>query len=152
MVYASTIHAVAGNREQEYLEGWKRDRAQMQNMRRQAQEAITSGSVRARQDVIEQVLPVADNFRATIMHVPEGIEQDAWVQGVIHVARQFDQILESLGVSIINPAGAAFNPHEHEAVEQVEGSEESGQVVAVLQVGYKVGDAVLRPARVKVQA
>lgn len=151
MTYASQLHSIADSNVQEYLEGWKRSRAEVANLRERMGQEIDQGKKRAQRDIAEELLAVADNFKALAVHVPGEVEGNAWAQGVLHVARQFEQTLANFGVTSIDPVGQEFDPNLHEAVEQVETPEHaSNTVVEVLQQGYVMGDVVLRPAKVKV--
>lgn len=149
MKHASHIHSGKAGKEQEYLEGWQRARAELDNFRKQMRLEVAAQAQRASQANIPKVLALADNFQAIMSHVPPELAGNAWVQGVLHVARQCDQLLAELGVEVFGAVGEQFDPRRHEAVEQIAGEGES-KVVAVLQRGYKTGDLVLRPAKVKV--
>ena len=82
----------------------------------------------------------------------EGKTLETLVQGVRMIQGRFFQELSNLGVEPLPAMGAAFNPEEHEAVRMIEVDDEAqdGLVVEELACGYKLGDAVLRPARVSV--
>src|SRR3990167_9133890 len=138
------------SKEQEYLEGWKRARADLENTKKRMAESHVQQRVAITRDIVESLLSLADNFRSLVEHAPK--EQDAWAQGVVHVARQFDQTLEGFGVTMIGDTEGIFDPVIHEAVEEVESKENPGTVVALVQVGYKIGDTVIRPAKLKVTA
>ncbi|MGH9857090.1 MAG: nucleotide exchange factor GrpE [Acidobacteriota bacterium] len=151
MIHATALHSAPLGREQEYLAGWQRDRAALHNMRKTEEARYAEARVHAHSQAIEPFLAIADNFRSLVVHAPEGKEEDAWVQGVLHISRQVDGVLESLGVQLINPRGQTFDPGEHEAIEQIEADEfTSGTVTDVLQVGYKMKNKVMRPAKVRV--
>lgn len=152
MIYAARAHGARASREQEYLEGWQRARAELHNWRRRRQAQQGAELARARQEAIVPLLQLADNFQALLQHVPAELVDHAWVDGVSHVARQMEQLLREFGVEIINGAPVPFNPAWHEAVASVPGGKGavSGQVVEVVQPGYKMGEWILRPAKVKV--
>ncbi|MEX0650239.1 MAG: nucleotide exchange factor GrpE [Candidatus Andersenbacteria bacterium] len=153
MTHSSQLHGLSSPSAQEYLEGWKRARAQLSNLRQRMDSELLNSKERVKRNVVEELLSVADNFRSLAAHVPPQQEQDPWTQGVLHISRQFEQALGDLGVKIINPAGQAFDPAVHEAVEKTdEHAQESGTIVEVLQPGYALGDTVMRPAKVKVAA
>lgn len=147
--HASHFHRVGETKEQEYLEGWRRARAELDNFRRRVKEEKVGQQQMALQALIVELLPLADNLRAMAAHVPVELVAHPWVEGVLHVERQFSRLLTQLGVEILGVAGEKFNPAWHEAVEKMGGGEEV-RVVAVLQPGYKMGEKVLRPAKVKV--
>lgn len=136
------------SREQEYLEGWKRARADLENVQKRMADTRIKEQEAIRRSVVEELLALSDNFKSLLEHAPDS--KDPWVAGVLHVARQFDQTLADFGAESIDQAGGMFDPAIHEAVEEVEGEGESGTVTQVVQVGYKIGSTVIRPAKVKI--
>lgn len=150
MTHATLLHTAASSREAEYLSGWKRARAELANVRSRLDGERQKQRQSITRDVLESFLELADNFQALIDHTPEDLEEHAWTQGVHHVSRQFSATLASHGINPINPQGQPFDPHTHEAIEQVEGDGQTDQVVEVVQVGYRLGEQLLRPAKVKV--
>ncbi len=97
--------------------------------------------------VIKELLPVLDNFDRALQN---GDESDAWREGIKLVYRQFVSVLEKSGLTEIEAAGR-FDPDFHEAVlrGEQEGKEE-GDILEVLQKGYKVKDRIIRHSMVKV--
>lgn len=150
-IHASASHSLPRKREEEYLAGWKRARAELLNFRKQQGQETQAARARLTQDVLESFIDVAENMRALIAHQPPEVAGSPWAQGVVHVARQFDQVLQSYGIKILDEASGPFDPKLHEAVgeEAAEGIE-SGHVAAIVQPGYALGERVLRPAKVKV--
>lgn len=152
MIYSSQIHSINSSKEQEYLAGWQRARAEFENLSKRWQnERITQHS-QIKREIVESLIALADNFLSLAKHTPEELSGDSWAQGVGHVARQFEQLLASHGVELINPAGDDFDPKLHEAVEQSELAGPAGVITEVVQPGYKIDDLVIRPAKVKVAA
>lgn len=101
-------------------------------------------------DVIGELLTIVDDFdRAIAADAPS--EAQAYKAGFELIQRQLAELLKKRGVSTIDPLGADFDPHVHQAVayEEVDGARE-GEVVGVMAKGYKLGDRLLRPAIVKV--
>ncbi len=151
MKHASGLHATELPEASEYLEGWKRARAELENVKARMHDEANLTRDRITREVIEDMVSIADNFQALVQHVPPDKASDPWVQGVLHVARHFIQTLENYGVELIDPKEGEFNPALHEAVDQVEGEEgKSGKIAKVVQVGYKFKDTVIRPAKVQV--
>ncbi len=151
-VAAASENPVEGiSKEQEYLEGWQRERAELQNFRKRTQEQALRNNQQALKAVLEPLLPVVDNFQAMMKHVPLELERQAWVAGVLHIARQVEQLLSEYGVRTIEALGQPFDALRHEAIESVVvAGTPSGQVVEVVTPGYLVGDEVIRPARVRI--
>lgn len=137
------------NKEQEYLDGWKRALADLENVQKRMAETTVIQRAAIKRDIVESFLSLADNFRSLAIHAPK--EQDAWAQGVVHVARQFDQTLQGFGVEMITDTGGIFDPTIHEAVDEIKTQEKEkiGTIAEIVQVGYKTGDITIRPAKVK---
>ena len=100
---------------------------------------------------IESLLPVMDDLdRALSAAVSEG-SSDALLQGIRSIANSFQSALTNAGVEPIASVGEPFNPELHEAVDTAETDPEmDGIVVNEYSRGYRMGDRLLRPARVKV--
>jgi molecular chaperone GrpE len=101
-------------------------------------------------DVIGDLLAVADDFDRALA-APAPPEAQAYKAGFELIQRQMAELLKKRGVTTLDPLGADFDPHVHQAVayEEVAGARE-GEVVGVMAKGYKLGDRLLRPALVKV--
>jgi len=103
--------------------------------------------------VVEQLLPVVDNFERALAAGKDSNDYDALIKGVDMIFRQLDQVLAAEGLTRMETVGQPFNPEFHQAVMQVESDEhEEGIVVEELQKGYLLKDKVLRPAMVKVSS
>ncbi len=135
----------------QYLEGWKRAQADYQNLKKtvaqEKQDLVKFANAR----LLEELIPIFDNYRMAVTHVPADLQGNSWVQGMEFILKQMMDILEEQGVEVIDPLGSPFNPHEQEAVEVSEGEGEE-TVTEVLQVGYKLNGRVIRSARVKVSS
>lgn len=101
-------------------------------------------------DVLSDVINIIDDFdRALAADAPpEALPHKA---GFELIQRQLADLIKKRGVTTIEPLGADFDPHLHQAVayEEVAGARE-GEVVGLLAKGYLLGDKLLRPAMVKV--
>ena len=132
----------------EYMEGWKRALADYENLKKEMDATLTKGRERIRARFAESLLPVMDNFDQAVRHVPE--TEDAkvktWLQGVTFIKQQFEAVLKDLGLEPVATDGA-FDPNLHEAVEEKEG--EGG--MEVVSQGWKIGETVIRPAKVIVK-
>lgn len=100
----------------------------------------------AKSRVAREFLTVRDSFDYELSHRPDNVDP-AWAESIDAIRGQFDSVLKNLGIERFESRGERFDPHLHEAI----ASEGSGEVVTdELQPGYKIGDAVLRHAMVKV--
>lgn len=153
MIHSSQVHGRPRQNEAEYLEGWQRARAELDNFRKRMEHEQVERTQRAKAQAAASLLAIADNFQAVVKHVPPAIAKEGWAQGVLHVARQLEQLLQEHGIAPIAETGVPFNPGLHEAIEEVKDEKtKSGFVLEIVQAGYKLGDSVLKPARVKVSA
>lgn len=136
---------------EEYLEGWKRARAELVNYKAQVAARHSEARAELTKFVLTALFPLADNFRSMVTHTPPELQDSSWVQGVTHIAKQLDTVLEDLGAERMELAGEEFDPSKHEAVAEVEvAGVAAGTVVEVTQAGYMMGGQVLRPAKVTV--
>ncbi len=98
--------------------------------------------------LILKILPVLDDFKRAVEHVPAAMAEDPWVGGINGIARKLETALETAGVSPIKAQGECFDPSVHEAVGCMNGKD--GMVIQELQKGYTLNDRILRPSRVMV--
>jgi len=100
---------------------------------------------------IESLLPVLDDLERAIDAASKEGSNEAILQGVRSIASSFQSVLANAGVEPIVAVGEPFNPEWHEAVDTEETDPEmDGIVVGEYSRGYRIGDRLLRPARVKV--
>lgn len=135
----------------EYLDGWKRARAELANYRQQVGKQQQYLQAEVQKAAVVALLPLADNFQTMVQHVPGELKDNAWVTGVLHIATQLDQLLVDLGVTKVGVVGEQFNPQLHEAIaEEASQAVLAGIITEVVQPGYVVGEITLRPAKVKI--
>jgi molecular chaperone GrpE len=92
-----------------------------------------------------------DDLNRAINAVSEETPREAILEGIRGIATSFQSALTNAGVEPIGSVGEPFNPELHEAVDtEVTGDEMDGKVVAEYSRGFRMGDRLLRPARVKV--
>jgi molecular chaperone GrpE len=128
-----------------------RVQADFDNFRRRARAEKEDFAKYASLKLIEQLLPIVDNFDRALSSSKETKDFDALVKGLDMTYRGMDQLLTAEGLKPIESVGQPFNPEFHQAVMQVESEEhEEGIVVEELQKGYILKDKVIRPAMVKV--
>ena len=144
---------IAQEQAAEYLDGWQRARAEFANARKRLERGRTEAYRNATVDFARKLLPALDDFERAADNVPEEIAADSWYDGMLLIQRKLETILEDLHVERIEAVGQEFDPNFHEALtlKQVE-DVESGVVIEELQVGYRLGDQVIRPSLVNVAA
>lgn len=137
---------------EELTDALQRERADAVNLRRRHDEEIAKLRSSVKASVIEELLPVIDNFERALKHVPADLQGNDYVKGVQGVVKQFEKTLADIGVERIKTVGEPFDPHVHEAVSAEEGDGDQEIVSEELQAGYKLGDEVIRHAMVKVRS
>jgi molecular chaperone GrpE len=146
--------AEAERQRDEYLDLAKRTKADFENFRKRMAAEVQAANARGKSEVIREVVPVLDDLERAIEAAgldPEGDSDEGLAHGVLLVFRSLRDSLSRNGVEAVDPKGEKFDPMAHEALsmQPVEGTE-SGTVVEVLQKGYRLGDQLVRPARVVV--
>lgn len=129
----------------------QRERADAMNMRRRNDEQVAALKNVVRARVIQELLPVIDNFERALKHVPADLAGNDYVKGVQGIVMQFEKTLAEMGVERIKTVGEPFDPRFHEAVQMEEGDGSQEIVSDELQAGYRIGDDVIRHAMVKVR-
>lgn len=121
------------------------------NFRRRTQKEKEELAKYASSKLIQELLPVIDNFERALQASEDNPEFESFSKGVNMIFRQLEQVLAAEGLTAMNSVGQPFNPEFHQAIMQVESEEhEEGIVVEEVQKGYMLKDKVLRPAMVKV--
>jgi molecular chaperone GrpE len=138
----------------EYLDLAKRTKADFENFRRRMTSEVQAAGARGKAEVLLGVLPVLDDLERALQVAgldPEGDSEDGLAHGVLLVFRSLRDTLAKNGIEAVDPTGEKFDPQVHEALstQQAEGAE-SGTVVETMQKGYRLGEQLIRPARVVV--
>jgi molecular chaperone GrpE len=112
---------------------------------------VQAAAVRGKAEVAREVIEAVDNLERALEAAAQGSEDLAG--GVEMVLNGLRETLSRNGVEAIDPRGERFDPQWHEALstQAVEGAE-PGLVVETMQKGYKLGEQLVRPARVVVAA
>ena len=138
----------------EYLDLAKRTKADFENFRKRMTTEVQAAGARGKGELLREVVPVLDDLERAIQAAgldPEGDSEDGLSHGVLLVFRSLRDSLSRNGVEAVDPKGEEFDPMVHEALSTVpsEGTE-SGTIVEVMQKGYRLGEQLIRPARVVV--
>jgi molecular chaperone GrpE len=151
----------AAERDQ-YLALAQRTQADFENYRKRVARDAAAAQERGVAKLAKELLPALDNLdraieAATLKGTPSGAQagdsEDPLLAGVRLVRSELSAALARLGIEAFAPLGEPFDPNLHEAVAQqpVEGAT-SGEVAEVFQNGYRMGESIIRPARVLVAA
>src|SRR5215216_2721483 len=134
----------------EYLDALQRSQAEFANYRKRVARDQASLVARAAERLVKELLPVLDDLERALVAADQH-EEAKLEDGVRLVHRSLADALRREGLEEI-PTEGAFDPHVHEALLSQPSEAVEGTVIEVLQKGYRLGDRVLRPARVVVAA
>jgi molecular chaperone GrpE len=138
---------------EEYLTGWQKERADFANYRKQEEDRKVIFSEAIRERILTRFLSVIDSFNMAFAN-KEAWEKidDNWRKGVEYIYAQMNTIFEEYGVKVVGVAEENFDPNIHQSIDVVETDkkEQDHTIANVIQKGYKLGERVIRPARVNV--
>ncbi len=127
----------------------QRAQADFANYRRRNEEDRANFLKYAASDIIEQVLPVMDNFAIAAKHVPEDIKENSWVVGIKAIEKQLEQVLLSNGLTKVETVGLEFDPNQHEALGESNDKNQADNVITSEEApGYLLNGKLIRPAKV----
>ena len=149
--------AARAEKADEYLALAQRTKADFENYRKRATREAAAAQERGAAKLALALLPAIDNLDRALAHADEVVAgegsngTESLVAGLKHVHADLISALGNVGIERYSPEGEPFDPQYHEAVAQqpVEGAQ-PGVVVEVFQRGYRMGESVVRPARVVV--
>lgn len=138
-------------------ENWQtalRFRADIENVRRQADKDVANAQKYSLEKFANALLPILDSLEQGVANIkPEDMKADerykSLAEGMQLTLRMFIDTLSKFNVAVVDPLGEPFDPQWHEAmVMQPSADAAPGTVLAVVQRGYRLNDRLLRPARV----
>jgi molecular chaperone GrpE len=125
---------------EEYLNNWKRERADLINYKKDEAKRLEEAIKFGNEALLLEIIEIADDLGAGVKHQPEN-------EGIAQISRKLHDWMAKYGIEKIKVEGKKFNPAEHEAVE---GSESEGDKLEEVRAGYTLYGKVIRPARVKI--
>ena len=131
----------------EHLDDLRRVAAEFENYRKRVARDQASQAARAHERLVKELLPVLDDLERALEACDS--ERGRVEEGVRLVQRELQEALGKEGLVEIETNGN-FDPHVHEALLSQPSEQDDGAILEVLQKGYRLGDRVLRPARVVV--
>jgi molecular chaperone GrpE len=140
----------------EYLELAQRTKADFENYRKRMAAEVQAAAARGKAELAAGLIGVIDNLERAL--AAAGVEPgndeapaEPLAEGFFLTYRELCAVLARAGIESYDPAGERFDPTWHEALQKlpVEGTE-PGTVVEVMQKGYRLGEQLIRPARVVV--
>jgi len=157
---------------EEYLNGWKRERADFINFKKSEADRMSELVKFANEELILKILPILDNIYLAESHIPEGfaearhlqntdtdaglLQETSWLKGFLQIKKQLEDFLTKEGIEPIKTLGEQFDPNFHEVVEEIGHSEalakdaKPGTIVEEIQRGYTIHGKIIRPAKVKI--
>ena len=126
--------------------------AEYENFRKRSEKEKAQMFELGAKSIIEQLLPVVDNFERALEHIPEEERENSFVKGVEGIYKQIQKMFSDCDIQAIEAVGQKFNPALHNAVmTEEEGDAEEDTVTADLQKGYTYRGNVVRHSMVKVK-
>ncbi|SEO86255.1 nucleotide exchange factor GrpE [Nitrosovibrio sp. Nv6] len=132
----------------EHYDAWLRARADAENIRKRAQIDVANAHKYAIENFSTELLAVMDSLEAAL--AVENATVENFKSGMELTLRQLTAVFEKFNIKLINPQGAKFDPHLHQAMSTVDSDLAPNTVVQVMQKGYVLNDRVIRPALVMV--
>lgn len=126
--------------------------AEYENFRKRSEKEKAQMFELGAKSIIEQLLPVVDNFERALEHISEEEKENSFVKGVEGIYKQIQKMFSDCDIQAIEAVGQKFNPALHNAVmTEEEGDAEEDTVTADLQKGYTYRGNVVRHSMVKVK-
>lgn len=138
---------------EEYLTGWQRAKADYINLQKELDSTRLNISVIAREKMARNLMPALDSFDMAFQNKESWEKVDPnWRMGVEYIYSQFMTGLADSGIEKIDQIGVKFDPNLHHSISAVETEKEEldHTIESIIQVGYKIGERVVRPARVNI--
>jgi molecular chaperone GrpE len=136
----------------EYLDDLRRERAAFQNYKKRQENERAELRQLATSGLLMQILPIFDDLERALEAVPDDQSDLPWLEGITLIQRKLLTTMDNAGVVPVEAEpGQPFDPLVHEAVTYEENeNQKEGEIIAVVQKGYKLNQRTLRPAMVRV--
>jgi len=141
---------------EEYLNGWKRERADFLNYKKSEMERISELAKYANEELILKIIPILDNIYLAETHVPEELKSHDWIKGFNQIKSQLQDFLQKEGIEPIKTVGEKFDPNAMESVGELDfvksdlTKSEPSMVAEEVQRGYTMHGRIIRVAKVKI--
>jgi molecular chaperone GrpE len=139
----------------EYKSGWQRAVADYKNLQKEVNARQAEWAQYSERQILEEFIPVYDHFKMAFAHHPELKSTDEnnkqiknWIDGIGHIMKQFGEVLKAHNVEEIKTVGQVFDTQLHESAGEEESEGKAGMIVREVSGGYKMGERVIKPARV----
>jgi molecular chaperone GrpE len=135
-----------------HKDGWLRTRADFENYKKRVLRDASRSHQDAMTNIVKVFLGVADDLERALKNKPDAKHIKNWTDGIELIQQKLLTQMNNLGVERMETRpGDEFDPNFHEAITQEENPDyEDGQIIEVVQPGYKISDRIIRPAMVRV--
>lgn len=128
--------------------------AEIENLRRRHKEELEKTSNFAISSFVTDLVVVVENFFLACDNLPDIENSDPLIKNLVAAVemtkKELMKVLQKNNVERISPVGEKFDHHIHEAVSHIPSDNEQGEVIQVIQAGYKMGQRIIRPSLVVV--
>ena len=133
-------------------DSWLRSMAEFDNYKKRVQRDSARTYQDAMASALKLFLSASDDLERALKNRPEGKDLDGWVNGIELILQKLTNQMKNQGVERMDiQPGDEFDPNVHEAITQEENPDyKEGQIIEVVQPGYKISDRIIRPAMVRV--
>lgn len=137
---------------EEQKDGWLRTRADFDNYKKRVQRDAARSYQDAMSSVLKIFLNAADDLERALKNKPGSNEVASWINGIELIHQKLINQMKNQGIERMNvQPGDEFDPNIHEAITQEDHPDfEEGQIIEVIQPGYRISDRIIRPAMVRV--
>ena len=127
--------------------------AEFENFRKRVIRERDDIRTNTRIDTVETIVPVLDHFELALNAAENAQNIDAVIEGMNMIKTEFEKVMSTLGVEVINAIGSEFDPNLHEAVANEPSDEFDRDIVSKQwRPGYKINNRLIRPATVVVSS
>ena len=143
----------AKKEKEEYLTGWQKERADFANYKKEEDTRRANFSEAVRERILSRFLTVLDSFNLAFTNKKAWDKvEESWRKGVEYIYSQMNTVFEEYDVKPVGEVGENFDPNIHQSTGMIEtkNKDEDHKVAEVIQKGYKLGERVMRPARVNI--
>lgn len=146
---------LAKSQAEEHKANWQRALADYRNLQKETAAMRSQWAQMSEEQILQNFIPVYENFKKAFSANLSTTGGDSekqwqnWKQGIEYIMKQFGDVLKSYNVQEIKTVDEKFDPRLHEAIseEQVDGKE-AGVILKEVEGGYKMGEKIIKPARV----
>jgi molecular chaperone GrpE len=133
-------------------DSWLRCRADFDNYKKRVQRDAQRSHQDAMASILKIFLSASDDLERALKNEPDSAHLESWINGIELILQKLNTQMKNQGVERMNvKPGDEFDPNIHEAITQEPNPDfEEGQIIDVVQPGYKIADRIIRPAMVRV--